>query len=439
MADAAAATADANGAEQIGLEDSLLAYCESHADTTPADLLRAFNVRSYLWPRLTDAERDAGTVVPDERVADCSQDELVACLASWIRLREAEAAFRQALAGAQRVVVVHGPVSSNAMRALTALMPSSDAERPAKRRRGDDVDAQDTAAGRGAAGEPSDPRAGAADEARPPSMAVRALDAREARGHGRQLRQSGYCVLPTLVSGDLDAWIRRRHLPRELSFYPNWKSSDFFHNADSEPPIPLSGDLEPLRALLPGIEAAASSIAGERLVCLQANATLYSAATNAQLGDHKDGSPFSVVVHVSASRPETAGLIFNEELVLFSEPGAAVLLRGDEYTHRSCAVDEGQDRLVLVFFLDFASASRAAHPRPPASAREVSFHAPDAGAPLADALEAADLTLVVGCAALDLASAKGKVAAFRASVQSADFVFGEGPLERVLGHAVGTY
>ena len=269
-------------------------------------------------------------------------------------------------------------------------------------------------------------------------MAVRALDAREARSHGRKLKQSGYCVLPSLVTGDLDAWIRRRHLPRELSFYPNWKSSDFFHNADSEPPIPLSGDLEPLRALLPGIEAAASSIAGERLVCLQANATLYSAATNAQLGDHKDGSPFSVVVHVSASRPETAGLIFNEELVLFSEPGAAVLLRGDEYTHRSCAVDEGQDRLVLVFFLDFASASRAAHPRPPVSARDVALFSPDAGAPLAAELRAADLTLVVGCAAPELAT-PGRVAAFRASIQSADFVFGEGPLERVLGHAVGTY
>ena len=410
MADAAAATADASDGEQIELEDSLLAYCESHADTTPADLLRAFNVRCYLWPRLTDAERDAGTVVPDARVADCSQDELVACLASWIRLRETETAFQRALAGAQRLVVVHGPLSSNAMRALAALAPSSDEERPAKRL-----------------------CAGA------PSMAVRALDAREARSHGRQLKQGGYCVLPNLVTGDLDAWIRRRPLPRELSFYPNWKSSDFFHNADSEPPIPLSGDLEPLQALLPGIEAAASSIAGERLVCLQANATLYSAATNAQLGDHKDGSPFSVVVHVSASRPETAGLIFNEELVRFSEPGHAVLLRGDEYTHRSCAVDEGQDRLVLVFFLDFASASRAAHPRPPASAREVSFHAPDAGAPLADALRAADLTLVVGCAAPDLASAPGKVAAFRAPVQSADFVFGAGPLERVLGHAVGTY
>ena len=55
-------------------------------------------------------------------------------------------------------------------------------------------------------------------------MAVRSLDAREARSHGRQLRQSGYCVLPSLVSGDLDAWIRRRHLPRELSFYRTGKA-----------------------------------------------------------------------------------------------------------------------------------------------------------------------------------------------------------------------
>ena len=242
-----------------------------------------------------------------------------------------------------------------------------------------------------------------------------------ARSHGRQLRQSGYCVLPSFVSGDLDAWIRRRHLPRELSFYPNWKSSDFFHNADSEPPIPLSGDLEPLRALLPGIEAAASSIAGERLVCLQANATLYSAATNAQLGDHKDGSPFSVVVHVSASRPETAGLIFNEELVLFSEPGAAVLLRGDEYTHRSCAVDEGEDRLSS-FSSGFAVRARGAATGVGARG---SFHAqtPPAGRPgggpdARRGLRGADLTT------------PGKVAAFRASVQSADFVFGEGPLER---------
>ena len=268
-----------------------------------------------------------------------------------------------------------------------------------------------------------------------PSMAVRALDAREARSHGRQLRQSGYCVLPNLVSGDLDAWIRRRHLPRELSFYPNWKSSDFFHNADSEPPIPLSGDLEPLRALLPGIEAAASSIAGERLVCLQANATLYSAATNAQLGDHKDGSPFSVVVHVSASRPETAGLIFNEELVLFSEPGHAVLLRGDEYTHRSCAVDEGQDRLVLVFFSISRVRARGAPAAPGVGARSViprsgrrrapGRRAPGGGPDARRGLRGARPRYT------------GKGRRLPRVRTKRGLVFREGPLERVLGRAVG--
>jgi len=403
------------------LEDSLVAYVEAHADTTPADLLRAFNVRCYLWPRLTSAERDAGTVVPDARIADCSQNELVACFARWIRLREAETAFRQALAAEERVVVVHGPISGNAMRALAALVPGS-ADEPAKRLCTEH-----------------------------PSMGVRALDARAARRHGRHLRQRGYCVLPSLVSCDLDAWIRRRHLPRELSFYPNWRSSDFFHNAPSEPPVPVSDELAPLRELLPGIEAVASSVVGEPLVCLQANATLYSAQTNAQLGDHRDGSPFSVVVHVSASRPETAGLIFNEELVRFAEPGTAVLLRGDEYTHRSVAVEKGEDRLVLVFFLDFASARRAAHPRPANAARAVAFFAPDVSMSaqselgnwsldaegLADTLQRADLALVVGCA-MPALTVPGQVAAFGASVV-ADFVFGEGPLERVLGHAVGTY
>ena len=92
---------EGEGEHQVALEAKLRAYVESHRETTPADLLRAFNVRCYLWPRLTDAERDAGTVVPDERVADCSQDELITCLANWIWLREAEDAFRRALAGTQ--------------------------------------------------------------------------------------------------------------------------------------------------------------------------------------------------------------------------------------------------------------------------------------------------------------------------------------------------
>ena len=48
------------------------------------------------------------------------------------------------------------------------------------------------------------------------------------------------------------------------------------------------------------------------------------------------------------------------------------------------------------------------------------------------------VTLNSGTAVGQLDTETG-IAAFRAAVQSADFVFGEGPLERVLGHAVGTY
>ena len=286
--------------------------------------------------------------------------------------------------GAERhgVVAVRYPRPSSA-----AALAQRDEERPAKRRR---VAAT--------------------------NMAVRASTPASVEPR-RQLRQSGYRP-STLVATSTPGSTATP--PREL-LYPNWKSSDFFHNADSEPPIPLSG---PGTWLLPGIEAAASSIAGERLVCLQANATLYSAATNAQLGDHKDGSPFSVVVHVSASRPETAGLIFNEELVLYSEPGAAVLLRGDEYTHRSCAVDEGQDRLVLVFFLDFASATRAAHPRPPASAREVFPRRTQRAWPPLGRRTCARRRLP----APDLATRR--VAAFCASVQSATSSLGEPVLSR---------
>ena len=268
-------------------------------------------------------------------------------------------------------------------------------------------------------------------------MAVRAVDAREARATAASSDKAATASFRPLVSGDLDAWIRRRHAAR-AQLLPELEELDFFHNADSEPPIPLSGDLAPLRALLPGIEAAASSIAGERLVCLQANATLYSAATNAQLGDHKDGSPFSVVVHVPASRPETAGLIFNEELVHFAElrpRGLATrrrvhapVLRGRRGRGLPCAR----------VFSRFRERSRVRTRGPPASAREVSFHAPDAGAPWAAALRAADSTLV-GARGARPRIRKGQGRRLPRISKSATRVSARGPsVERVLGHAVGT-
>ena len=120
MADAAAATADASDGEQIELEDS-----SSHTvSPMPTRHLRICCERLTCAATSGRASPPPGArcwaVVPDERVADCSQDELVSASQAWIRLREAEAAFRQALAAAERVVVVHGSISSNAMRALAA-------------------------------------------------------------------------------------------------------------------------------------------------------------------------------------------------------------------------------------------------------------------------------------------------------------------------------
>ena len=57
--------------------------------------------------------------------------------------------------------------------------------------------------------------------------------------------------------------IRGRWLPRELSFYPDWRSSDFFHNSPSEPDVPINPDLAFLGdALLPGLERFASAVIG---------------------------------------------------------------------------------------------------------------------------------------------------------------------------------
>ena len=275
MADAAAATADASGGEQIELEDSLLAYLESHADTTPADLCEHL-MCAATFGHATDAERRG------YRRTRRTRRGLLAGRARSSRkldaLREAEAAFRQPPREPSwwaRTTIQQRHASARCAEA------SSDAERPAKRRRGNEVDAQDTAAG----------------EARPPSMAVRTLDAREARSHGRQLKQSGYCG-PRRI-GDrrfgLIRGVRRAssfHPTEEFRFLPQRR----FRAAD-----PAQRRLEPLRrcslASRPPRRASRASASS-----LQANATLYSAATNASSAT-TPCLAFSVVVHASRPRP----------------------------------------------------------------------------------------------------------------------------------------
>ena len=412
-----------------GLAAAVEAYVAARPAAGAAALLRAFQVRSYLWPELTDEEAASEVVMSAER-----REAVVACLVAWIRTRESEDAFRAALAAAERVVVVHGDLDAGAVRALRTLAPPSEAARPppAKRARVAVCAAEDP---------------------------VLVPSAAATMAFAERLEADGYVVVEDLVAGafvDRHAEaIRGRWLPRELSFYPDWRSSDFFHNSSSEPDVPINPDLAFLGdALLPGLERFASAVIGEAATVVQGNATLYSAATNARLAEHRDGSPYSIIVHVSATDPSKAGLELDAgsgfERVLFPKPGQAVLLRGDEFVHRSVPVDDGGERLVLVFFVDLADRARERHPKPPPPAASLACYAVGGSAPAdlgtrADDLDAAlaeaDLVLVVG---LDkdawptaLRAARGRVAEFAAAPAGLGaFAYG-GPVARTLGFALG--
>ena len=183
-------------------------------------------------------------------------------------------------AGAQRCRRARTIIQQRYASARSRRCPSSDAERPAKRRRGDEVDAR--------AIQPPPMRAPGSPGALMKPAAVHgrpALDAREARSHGRQLRAKRL-----LRPSDLGERRPRRldpaaTLPR-AQLLPELEEFDFFHNADSEPPIPLSGDLEPLRrcSLASRPRRRASRRAprvppGEREPCIRQRRTRSSATT----------------------------------------------------------------------------------------------------------------------------------------------------------------
>ena len=419
------------------LEGAIEAYASSHPELSAVELLRAFHVRRYLWPGLTDEEAASDAAVPEARVAAAPRRALVSRIASWIRTRESEDALRRRLAAAARVVVVHGRLDGGALDALRALAPG-----PARKR------------ARAAA--PVGPPAVAAPAGDP----VRAVGAAEAARLGARLAREGCVVLDGLVDAaylsSREPAMRAAWLPRELNFYPGWRSSDFFLNGPSEPRVPINAALTPLGAALAGgVARAASAVAGEDLVVLQGNATLYSNRTNRTLADHRDGSPYSVVVHVSATSPASAGLEIDAgdgfRRVVFGDVGSAALLRGDEHVHRSVPVDRG-DRLVLVFFLDRRGGARAAHPATPEVAELLFYPTDGAAAPdfggrvagdLGDAIDAADATLVVGVDVLPPALAaarhrRGVSAEFARAPRAGlcDFSYA-GPPARSLAFALG--
>ena len=260
----------------------LEAYVRARNEPVAATL-RAFRVRSYLWPRLTAEERARGAVVDDGRVAGATAREVADCLGAWFETRDAEAAFRRVLGGASRVAVVHGALDAGSRRALAALaaLAAPVFERPPPPPPERRVRDAPLAAGAVAAAA----RAGAAAIAERGVWSGRVLDGRWAAAAARDAA----AVLS----------------PTEVAFYPGWRSSDFFLSSPAEPPVPLSA---PLLAVLGGavaaVEAVASAAFAEALVVVQANATRYAASSNASLGAHYDGCPAAVVVSVGINHGE---------------------------------------------------------------------------------------------------------------------------------------
>ena len=98
---------------------------------------------------------------------------------------------------------------------------------------------------------------------------------------------------------------------------------------------------------------------------VQGNGWKYSAATNRGLENHRDGCPFSAIVHVHATDPATSGLHIQTspggefDFVGTPNPGDVVVVSGDRFLHRSCRVKGEHTRTVIVFFLEYADPKEA--------------------------------------------------------------------------------
>mmetsp|Transcript_27597 Transcript_27597/g.38529 ORF Transcript_27597/g.38529 Transcript_27597/m.38529 type:complete len:629 (-) Transcript_27597:221-2107(-) len=100
---------------------------------------------------------------------------------------------------------------------------------------------------------------------------------------------------------------------------------------------------------------------------VQANVCHYSQRTNVCLENHFDGCAFSAIVHMFSTDPSSSGLHIrrNGRFEKIGTPGVGdmVLISGDRFLHRSCTVKGDNERLVIVFFLEYSNpkdAKRAA-------------------------------------------------------------------------------
>jgi len=192
------------------------------------------------------------------------------------------------------------------------------------------------------------------------------------KGLGSEMERQGCVVFPGLLEAfckTIKDRVLSVHKPKFLGWYKQgWKASDFFHNSPGQPEVPINPSLRFIHTILsPLICGLLGSIVGSPVKMVQANVCHYSQRTNVCLENHFDGCAFSAIVHMFSTDPSTSGLHIkrNGRFEKIGTPGIGdmVLISGDKFLHRSCTVEGANERLVIVFFLEYSNpkdAKRAA-------------------------------------------------------------------------------
>ncbi|GAB5360827.1 hypothetical protein AAMO2058_000660600 [Amorphochlora amoebiformis] len=184
------------------------------------------------------------------------------------------------------------------------------------------------------------------------------------KGMTERMTKEGCVVVPKLLEGFckiVKDRILSVHRPKFLGWYKQgWRASDFFYNTPGQPEVDINPSLRFIHTILsPLLCGLLGSIIGSPVKVVQANVCHYSTKTNTCLENHFDGCPFSAIVHVYATDTKTSGLYIQREGVFYKVPtpntGDLVLISGDKFLHRSCRIEGENERLVIVFFLEYSN------------------------------------------------------------------------------------
>jgi len=192
----------------------------------------------------------------------------------------------------------------------------------------------------------------------------RRFDAVNTSGLKARFDKEGCLTFPALLDSfcrAVEPRIASVHRPRFLDWYKQgWKASDFFHNSPGQPTVDINPSLRFIHPILsPLLCGLLSAIVGSPVKMVQGNVCRYSEKTNRCLENHFDGCPFSAIVHVKSTDPKSSGLWIEREgkfeMVPTPGVGDVVLIKGDQFYHRSCKVEGENERTVIVFFLEYSN------------------------------------------------------------------------------------